>query len=91
MSKLFKFFRKISGQRNIRTEIKSENPQWRSRKIKNRKGKRYERKGPRNRWVKKKVVFSGKISLFQIGIILFFVINFFKLTSPMKWEKWKKK
>ena len=60
MSKLFKFFRKISGQRNIRTEIKSKKPQWRSRTIKNRKGKRYETKGPRNRRVNKKVVFSGK-------------------------------
>ena len=34
--------------------------------------------------LKRRLSSQVKRTLFQIGIILFFVINFFKLTSPMK-------
>ena len=84
MCKLFNLFSKKKVKETFELKLKVKSLNGEVERLRIEKETAMREKDQEIDELKRRLSSQVKRTLFQIGIILFFVINFFKLTSPMK-------
>ena len=84
MCKLFNLFSKKKVKETFELKLKVKSLNGEVERLRIEKENAMREKDQVIDELKRRLSSQVKRTIFQIGIILFFVINFFKLTSPMK-------
>ena len=84
MCKLFNLFSKKKVKETFELKLKVKSLNGEVERLRIEKETAMREKDQEIDELKRRLSSQVKRTIFQIGIILFFVINFFKLTSPMK-------